>query len=111
MPSTISRYLPKAKPDPRIQQRWITFLRNHRDLIAGMDFFVAPTVRFQLFYVLFAIDHGRRRILHLNVTENPTASWVIQQSGIGVSARSGRRLVAPSDPAGRREPSISAHGA
>jgi transposase InsO family protein len=76
---TISRYLPKAKPDPGSHQQWITFLRNHRDLIAGMDFFVVPTVRFQLLYVWFAIDHGRRRILHFNVTANPAARWVIQQ--------------------------------
>jgi hypothetical protein len=25
------------------------------------------------------IDHGRRRIIHFNVTANPTAQWVIQQ--------------------------------
>jgi hypothetical protein len=77
--ATIARYLPKAKPDPDSQQHWITFLRNHRDVIAGMDFFVVPTVRFQLLYVWFAIDHGRRRILHFNVTANPAARWVIQQ--------------------------------
>jgi transposase InsO family protein len=76
---TISRYLPQAAPDPGSQQRWTTFLRNHRDLIAGMDFFVVPTIRFRLLYVWFAIDHGRRRILHFNVTETPTACWVIQQ--------------------------------
>jgi transposase InsO family protein len=57
----------------------MTFLRNHRDLITGMDFFVVPTVRFQLLYVWFVIDHGRRRVLHFNVTESPTACWVIQQ--------------------------------
>ncbi len=44
-----------------------------------MDFFVVPTVRFRLLYVWFAIDHGRRRILHFNVTTNSTACWVIQQ--------------------------------
>jgi len=77
--STVSRYMPKALPDPSRQQRWITFLRNHKDVIAGMDFFVVPTVRFRLLYVWFAIDHGRRRILHFNVTENPSARWVIQQ--------------------------------
>jgi transposase InsO family protein len=77
--STISRYLPKAEPDPDCQQRWTTFLRNHRDLITGMDFFVVPTVRFRLLYVWFVIDHGRRRILHFNVTESPTACWVVQQ--------------------------------
>jgi hypothetical protein len=71
--ATVSRYVPRTKPDPTQQQRWMTFLRNHKDVIAGMDFFVVPTVRFRLLYVWFAIDHGRRRILHFNVTENPTA--------------------------------------
>jgi transposase InsO family protein len=77
--STISRYLPKAEPDPGCQQRWKTFLWNHRDLITGMDFFVVATVRFQLLYVWFVIDHGRRSILHFNVTDSPTACWVTQQ--------------------------------
>jgi len=44
-----------------------------------MDFFIVPTVRFHLLYVWFAIDHARRRILHFNVTPNPTARWVLQQ--------------------------------
>ena len=77
--ATVSRYLPKTQPDPKQQQRWMTFLRNHKDVIAGMDFFVVPTVRFRLLYVWFVIDHGRRRILHFNVTTHPTARWVIQQ--------------------------------
>ncbi len=44
--ATVSRYVPKTKPDATQQQRWRTFLRNHKDVIAGMDFFVVPTVRF-----------------------------------------------------------------
>ena len=77
--ATVSRYVPKTDPDPSQHQRWMTFLRNHRDVISGMDFFVVPTVRFRLLYVWFAIDHGRRQILHFNVTENPSARWVTQQ--------------------------------
>ena len=77
--TTISRYLPKVDAGGNPYQRWMTFLRNHRDLIAAMDFFVVPTVRFRLLYVWFAIDHGRRRVLHFNVTANPSAHWVIQQ--------------------------------
>ena len=77
--ATVSRYVPKTKPDPTQHQRWMTFLRNHKDVIAGMDFFVVPTLRFRLLYVWFAIDHGRRRILHFNVTASPSARWVIQQ--------------------------------
>ena len=34
---------------------------------------------FCLLYVWFMIDHGRRRIIHFDVTANPTAQWVIQQ--------------------------------
>jgi len=35
---TVSRYIPKRRPTPDSLQRWITFLRNHRDCLAGMDF-------------------------------------------------------------------------
>ena len=77
--ATVSRYLPRREPDDSQRQRWITFLRNHKDVISGMDFFVVPTVGFRLLYVWFVIDHGRRRILHFNVTMNPTAQWMIQQ--------------------------------
>ena len=77
--ATVSRYVPRPMPDPTQQQRWMTFLRNHKDVIAGMDFFVVLTVRFRLLYVWFAIDHGRRRILHFNVTASPSARRVIQQ--------------------------------
>ena len=42
--ATVSRYLPKREPDPRKQQRWMTFLRNHKHGIAAMDFFVVPTL-------------------------------------------------------------------
>ncbi len=44
-----------------------------------MDFLVVPTLQFRLLYVWFVIEHARRRILHFNVTSNPTAQWVIQQ--------------------------------
>jgi hypothetical protein len=60
--ATISRYLPNKERDPTQQQRWMTFLRNHKDVIAGMDFFVVPTVRFRLLYVWFAIDHGHAEL-------------------------------------------------
>ncbi len=44
-----------------------------------MDFFVVPTVTFRVLYVWFAIEHGRRRILHFNVTDHPSSTWVVQQ--------------------------------
>ncbi len=77
--ATVSRYLPKHPRDKGKQQRWMTFLRNHRDGISAMDFFVVPTITFRLLYVWFIIDHERRRIIHFNVTLHPTSQWVIQQ--------------------------------
>ena len=77
---TVSSYLPRRPPQPPAVQRWITFLRNHRDGIAAMDFFVVPTVSFRLKYVWFAIDHGRRRIMHFAVTDHPTAAWLSSSS-------------------------------
>ena len=30
-------------------------------------------------YCFFVISHGRRNILHFNITEHPTGSWIVQQ--------------------------------
>jgi len=76
---TVSRYLPRRPARPDAIQRWLTFLRNHRGAIAAMDFFVVPTATFRLVYAWFAIDHSRRRIVHFDVTDQPTATWVVQQ--------------------------------
>ena len=35
--------------------------------------------KFAVLYCFFVIDHDRRRILHLNVTQNPSAPWVALQ--------------------------------
>lgn len=76
---TVSRYMPRCPADPHKIKRWVTFLRNHKDAIAAMDFFTVPTVSLKVLYVLFVIEHGRRRILHFNATFNPTAAWASQQ--------------------------------
>jgi putative transposase len=76
---TISRWMRRAPRDPEPAKRWLTFLRNHREAIAAMDFFTVPTVTFRLLYCFFVISHDRRQILHFNVTRHPTSAWVIQQ--------------------------------
>ncbi len=77
--TTVSRCMPHRPASPDQVQRWVTFLRNHADAIAAMDFFTVPTVSLRVLYGFFVIEHGRRRILHFNATYNPSASWVIQQ--------------------------------
>ena len=44
-----------------------------------MDFFAVPTVTFKLLYCFFVIEHGRRKILHFNITSRPSSKWVVQQ--------------------------------
>ena len=38
-----------------------------------------PTTTFRVLYCFFVIAHERRKILHFNVTEHPTGSWMVQQ--------------------------------
>jgi putative transposase len=74
---TVSRLMPKRRPQP--SQPWRTFLANHvRDLVS-IDFFTVPTARLRVLFVLIVLAHHRRRVIHLNVTEHPTAAWTAQQ--------------------------------
>src|SRR5271169_5144870 len=76
---TVSRWVRRAPRPTDPAKRWLTFLRNHREAIAAMDFFTVPTLTFGVLYCLFIISHDRRRILHHNVTRNPNALWVALQ--------------------------------
>ncbi len=76
---TVSRWMRRAPRPPDPTKHWLTFLRNHRDAIAAMDFFTVPTLTFGVLYCFFVISHDRRRILHCNVTRNPNALWVALQ--------------------------------
>jgi hypothetical protein len=74
---TVSRLMPKRRSLP--SQTWRTFLANHvRDLVS-LDFFTVPTVRLRVLFVLVVLAHHRRRVVHFNVTEHPTAHWTAQQ--------------------------------
>ena len=61
------------------KRKWATFLQNHREVLAAMDFFTVPTVTFRMLYCFFVTRHERRKILHCNVTQHPTAEWIVQQ--------------------------------
>ncbi len=76
---TVARWMQRAPRSPESAQRWLTFLRNHREGIAAMDFFSVPTITFGVLYGFFIIAHDRRQILHFNVTRHPTSAWIAQQ--------------------------------
>jgi hypothetical protein len=67
---TESRYLRRLSPPENAGRLWAAFLRNQCGSIAAMDFFAVPTLTFRVLYCFFVIEHGRRRILHFNVTEH-----------------------------------------
>ena len=67
-----------SPPSPP-SQSWRTFLTNHADCLASIDFFVVPTATFHLLFGFIVLHHERRQIVHFGVTANPTMAWVAQQ--------------------------------
>ena len=75
--STVEKYMIRKRGPS--SPTWKAFLRNHvRDLVS-VDFFVVPTARFQILFVFLVLATEQRRVLHFNVTENPTAEWTARQ--------------------------------
>ncbi|MGD9200047.1 MAG: integrase core domain-containing protein [Chitinispirillia bacterium] len=56
-----------------------TFLKNHMHNTAAIDFFFLPTITFRVFYVFILIRHCNRKLLHFNITKNPTAHRTANQ--------------------------------
>ena len=75
--AAVSKYLGRRKTPP--SQTWRTFLDNHLQTLVSVDFFVVPTVLFKVLFVFVVLAHERRRVLHINVTDTPTAQWTAQQ--------------------------------
>jgi transposase InsO family protein len=82
-PRTVRKYMPDdcvrspGKGCP--SQRWSTFIRNHARGIVACDFCVVVTATFRVLYVFVVIEHGSRRLVHVNVIAHPTSSWTMQQ--------------------------------
>ena len=82
---TVSRWLQRVPRSPDVTKRWLTFLRNHREAIAAMDFFTVPTLTFGVLYCFFVIGHERRRILATGGKKSCIAC--ISSSNAGVAVR------------------------
>ena len=75
---TVAKYMRRpydGVPSPG----WRTFLNRHAVDIWACDFFCVQTIFFRTFYVFFVIHHGSRDVLHVQVTQHPTADWSAQQ--------------------------------
>jgi putative transposase len=76
--ATVAKYIARPRHQPP-SQTWRTFLRNHIGQIVAADFFVVPTATCRLLFVLLILAHERRRVVHVGVTDRPTAAWTAQQ--------------------------------
>ena len=76
--ATVWRYVGK-KNGSTSGQRWKTFLKNHTSEIISIDYVSIPTINFKILDVLVFLSHERRKIIHFNVTSNPTSEWAVQQ--------------------------------
>ncbi len=75
--STVDQYRTRRSGTP--SPTWKSFLANEASAIASIDFFTVPTATFRVLYVFVVLIHERRRVVHFNVTENPSARWTAQQ--------------------------------
>jgi len=74
--STVSKYMVRGGSP---SQGWKTFLRNHAQVIAGIDLCVVPTLTFERLFAFLVLGHGRRQLLWFEVTRHPTAEWLARQ--------------------------------
>ncbi len=74
---TVSRLLRRRRRPP--SQTWRTFLTNHVATLVSIDFFTVPTLTGRVLFVFVLLTHHRRRIVHVNITEHPTAAWTARQ--------------------------------
>jgi len=75
---TVAKYMIQRAGRPA-SQNWKTFLRNHLGHMVSVDFLIVPTLSFRMLYVFIVLSHVRRKVLHFNVTEAPSARWASQQ--------------------------------
>jgi putative transposase len=75
--STVETY--RVRPQKPPSPTWKAVLTNHMQDLVALDFLVVPTVRHTLLFVLVILAHDRRRVVHFNITEHPTAQWTAQQ--------------------------------
>ena len=93
-PRTVRKHMPKRPlGQPRGDQRWSTFLKNHAKTVLACDFFVAITATFRMLYVFVVIGHGTRRLALVHVIANPNADWTLQQLREVVGDECGHRYL------------------
>jgi len=75
--ATVGRYMSWRPKAP--SSTWRSFLKNHRHDTAAVDMFVVVTGTFRLLYAVVVLGHERRKVIHFDVTPNPTQARLARQ--------------------------------
>ena len=75
---TVAKYM-RRRTSPWPSPTWRAFLHAHLRETVAVDFFLVSTLTFRLLCVFVVLRHDRRELLHVNVTEHPTAVWTARQ--------------------------------
>src|SRR4029450_9535287 len=90
---TVAKYMHRTSPRPA--PTWRVFLTAPARDIVAVDFFLVPTLTFRLLFVFVMLRHERRELLHINVTDHPSAVWTAQQIIENVPVQYGPEVSAP----------------
>jgi putative transposase len=90
--ATVGRYLRWRPKDP--SPTWRSFLYNHLTDIAAIDMFVVATATFRILYALIILGHDRRKVIHFEVTQNPSQILAFAPDERGLSLGHGATLSA-----------------
>ena len=75
--TTVAKYMIHIRKPP--SSTWRAFLDNHASDLVSVDVFTVPTATFRVLFAFVVLSHERRRVLHFNVTESPSADWAALQ--------------------------------
>src|SRR5258708_2357166 len=75
--ATVAKYMVRHKKPP--SQTWRTFLKNHAKDLVSIDFFVLPTITFQLLFAFVLLGDDGRRLAHFAGTSTATSEWTARQ--------------------------------
>ena len=91
--ASVAKYMVRRGDKPP-SQTWRTFLTNHVQQLAA-DFFVVPTATCRLLFVLVILAHERRPVVHVAVTDHPTAPVDLATTSRSVSPERGSPISGP----------------
>jgi hypothetical protein len=89
--AVVSKYMIRRTKPP--SQSWRTLLKNQASDLFAIDFLTVPTATFRVLFVLVILSHDRRKIIHTNAVERPTAVWTAQQILEAVGAEEAPRFL------------------